>query len=113
MGQAAFRNWLKQKQEEDELMKKDRAAQRELRKLKDEEKRERRQRAEETFNTWKLQKDLEISLQKSNEKHRAKSLSPPRGTDTTLFLCYFVCSFINHLILSLNSRINPCCSWLL
>ena len=77
MGQAAFRNWLKQKQEEDELMKKDRAAQRELRKLKDEEKRERRRKAEETFNTWKLQKDLELSLQKSNEKHRAKSLSPP------------------------------------
>lgn len=77
MGQAAFRNWLKQKQEEDELMKKDRAAQRELCKLKDEEKRERRRKAEETFNTWKLQKDLELSLQKSNEKHRAKSLSPP------------------------------------
>ena len=77
MGQAAFRNWLKQKQEEDELMKKDRAVQRELRKFKDDEKRERRRKAEETFNTWKLQKDLELSLQKSNEKHRAKSLSPP------------------------------------
>jgi hypothetical protein len=77
VGQAAFRNWLKQKQEEDELMKKDRAVQRELRKFKDEEKRERNRKAEETFNTWKLQKDLELSLQKSNEKHRAKSLSPP------------------------------------
>lgn len=77
MGQAAFRNWLKQKQEEDELRKKDRAVQRELRKFKDDEKRERRRKAEETFNTWKLQKDLELSLQKSNEKHRAKSLSPP------------------------------------
>ena len=76
MGQAAFRNWLKQKQEEDELMKKDRVVQRELRKFKDDEKRERRRKAEETFNTWKLQKDLELGLQKSNEKHRAKSLSP-------------------------------------
>ena len=76
MGQAAFRNWLKQKQEEDELMKKDRVVQRELRKFKDDEKRERRRKADETFNTWKLQKDLELGLQKSNEKHRAKSLSP-------------------------------------
>lgn len=79
----AFRNWLKQKREEDEVMKKEKTAQRELRKLKNEEKRERRQKAEETFNTWRLQKDVELSLQKSNEKHRAKSLSPPhRGKNS-------------------------------
>lgn len=80
VGQAAFKNWLKQKQQEDELMKKERAVQRELQRLREEEKKVRRRRAEESFNMWRVQKDMELRLQKSNERHRAKSLSPtPRG----------------------------------
>ena len=75
VGDAAFRNWLRRKHEEDELMKKDKTVQRELQRLREEERKERR-RAKESFNTWKLQKDLDLSLQRSNERHRARSLSP-------------------------------------
>ena len=76
VGEAAFRNWLRRKQAEDEMMKKDKTVQRELHRLREQERDERRKRVQESFNTWKLQKDLDISLQRSNERHRARSLSP-------------------------------------
>lgn len=77
VGELAFRNWLRRKTAEDEAIKKDKAVHREWSKLKEEERKERKKKAEESFNTWKLQKDLDQSLERTN---KARSLSPqPRG----------------------------------
>ena len=58
-------------------MKKEKTVQRELSKLKTQEKKERRKKAEESFNTWKIQKDLDLSLERTNQRHKSRSLSPP------------------------------------
>ena len=90
-GDAAFRNWLKRKQTEDEALKKEKTVQRELSKLKNQEKKERRKKAEESFNTWKVQKDLDLSLERTNQTHKSRSLSPPaRGI--SVFYIHTFCS---------------------
>lgn len=63
---------------EDEVLKKDRTVQREVRKLKEQEMKEKRKRAEESFSRWKSQKDLDLRLQRSNERHRTRSASPQK-----------------------------------
>ncbi len=80
-GKLAYQGWLRNKQEEDELVKKEREFQRELRRLQAQEEEEDRRRAKEVFIVWKEQKDLELKLERQLEREERRSLTPPpRGS---------------------------------
>ena len=73
------------KQTEDDVMKKQRAKEVELSRLKREETRERRQRSETAFDTWRHLKDSEWETERQLNRQHHRSMTPPRrGEWTTL-----------------------------
>lgn len=80
VGKLAYQRWLKNKQDEDELLKKEKVLEKEVKKLKMAEKEEEKYRAQETFRSWKRQKALEMKLQRQLEGEETRACSPtPRG----------------------------------
>ena len=77
VAKVAYQRWLKNKQEEDTLIDKERARERELNRLKWLEKESERKRTLETFKSWKEQKDLESRLHRQLQKEGRKALTPP------------------------------------
>ena len=87
-GRLAFQRWLKTKQNEDVMRKKEKTYFDEVERLKQQSKTEERKRATEKFEMWKTQKDYESRLQRENEKALVKTLeSPPRGIENHYVLC--------------------------
>ena len=75
-GRLAFQRWLKSKQNEDTLRKKEREYMNEVHRLQDESKVAEKRRAEERYKAWRSQKDYEKKLQRENEKDIANMLTP-------------------------------------
>lgn len=75
----AYSNWLRKKHEEDELAKRQRLVEREMRRLANEKKREDRKRVEESFAAWKMQKDVELRLQKKSKWNEEHLLPKPQS----------------------------------
>ncbi|CAI8005961.1 hypothetical protein GBAR_LOCUS4505 [Geodia barretti] len=83
IGQKAFERWLKMKQAEDKLMKKQLSRERELERLKREEVRERLHRSEVAFNTWKHLKDAEFKTERELARHQQRSVTTPMTREPT------------------------------
>ena len=81
VGKLAYQRWLRNKKEEDDLLKKERVLEKEVKRLKMAEKEEEKHRAQETFRSWKRQKAHEMKLQRQLEGEETRACSPtPRGT---------------------------------
>lgn len=76
-GRLAYQRWLKSKQDEDVLRKKERVYMNEVQRLQEESKIEEKRRAQERYKAWRVQKDFESKLQRKNEKDIANILSNP------------------------------------
>ena len=77
VSQVAYQRWLKTKQEEDLVLRKERDREREWRRLQEEEKRAAKRQAQETFNSWKQQKDSDTKFQKEVQQERELMLFTP------------------------------------
>ena len=75
--QLAYQRWLQVKQEQDELLKREKEVARETRRLQLADRAEERQRSKETFRNWKEQKDLELRLRRQFEQEQQRALTPP------------------------------------
>ena len=108
VGKLAYQRWLKNKQDEDELLKKEKVLEKEVKKLKVAEKEEEKYRAQETFRSWKRQKALEMKLQRQLEGEETRACSPtPRGI-LTMNPIYINIQSQNSFIPSIANTMKTC-----
>lgn len=94
-GRLAFKHWLKLKQDRTILKKKERVYRDQVERLKEESLAEDKMRAEESYQTWKNQKEFESKLHRKNEREINDMFSSPRRGN--IFDCVAIASFVLYM----------------